>query len=58
MIQLFSSDSDLSFGASLVGFGQGKGFLLSKDTLLVNFDRFRLMSPLETTIFDFYNMKL
>ena len=32
-IQLFSPDSDLSFGVSLVGFGQGKGLLLSKDRL-------------------------
>ena len=32
-VQLFSSDRDLSFGVSLAGFGQGKGFLLSKDRL-------------------------
>ena len=32
-IQLFSSDSHLSFGVSLIGFGQGKGFLLSEDGL-------------------------
>ena len=30
-IQLFSSGSDLSFGVSFVGFGEGKDVLLSKD---------------------------
>ena len=30
-VQMFSSDTDLFFGVSLVGFGHGERFLLSED---------------------------
>ena len=55
-IQLFSPDSDLSFGVSLVVLGQGNGFLFLKTDFVCKFNRFWLMFPLETTLFDFYDL--